>query len=201
MFSLICAWIHAWVNNGEVGDLRRHRAHYDVTVMGLCHYCSSVWLVAYTRHISFAENQPLCSVASVLRSMHFICFTPNHNYIHGLGFAVFCCGSTQVDWRVTPLSLGLVLHCPRAPFTHGLTLLPACLSNPMSNNVWDKNTYPFLNFNGFTVGVWECISNFSPHLIMEIITYHYNYYSWGMLYIYIITQISSIFDQVLIDFK
>ena len=33
MISLICAWINGWVNNGEVGDLRRHRAHYDVTVM------------------------------------------------------------------------------------------------------------------------------------------------------------------------
>ena len=27
------AWIHGWVNNGEAGDLRRHRAHYDVIVM------------------------------------------------------------------------------------------------------------------------------------------------------------------------
>ena len=35
MFSLICAWIYGWVNNGEAGDLRRHRAHYDVTVMHL----------------------------------------------------------------------------------------------------------------------------------------------------------------------
>ena len=33
MFSLICAWINGWVNNGEAGDLRRHRAHYDVMVM------------------------------------------------------------------------------------------------------------------------------------------------------------------------
>ena len=33
MFSLICAWINAWVKNREAGDLRRHRAHYDVTVM------------------------------------------------------------------------------------------------------------------------------------------------------------------------
>ena len=32
-FSLICAWKNGWVNNREVGDLRRHRAHYDVTVM------------------------------------------------------------------------------------------------------------------------------------------------------------------------
>ena len=33
MLSLICAWINAWVNNREAGDLKRHRAHYDVTVM------------------------------------------------------------------------------------------------------------------------------------------------------------------------
>ena len=33
IFSLICDWITSWVNNREVGDLRRHRAHYDVIVM------------------------------------------------------------------------------------------------------------------------------------------------------------------------
>ena len=33
MFSLICVWINGWVNNGDAGDLRRYRAHYDVTVM------------------------------------------------------------------------------------------------------------------------------------------------------------------------
>ena len=33
MFSLICAWLNGWVNNREAGDLRRRRAHYDVTVM------------------------------------------------------------------------------------------------------------------------------------------------------------------------
>ena len=33
MFSLICAWIKVWINNREAGDFRRHRAHYDVTVM------------------------------------------------------------------------------------------------------------------------------------------------------------------------
>ena len=37
MFSLICAWISGWVNNGEAGDLRRHRVHYDVTVMVSVH--------------------------------------------------------------------------------------------------------------------------------------------------------------------
>ena len=35
MFSLICARLNGWVNNGEAGDLRHHRAHYDVTVMSV----------------------------------------------------------------------------------------------------------------------------------------------------------------------
>ena len=33
MLSLISAWINDWVNNREAGDLRRHRAHYDVTII------------------------------------------------------------------------------------------------------------------------------------------------------------------------
>ena len=33
MFSLICAWINAWVNNRKAGGLSRHRAHYDAIVM------------------------------------------------------------------------------------------------------------------------------------------------------------------------
>ena len=42
MFSLICVWINGWVNNSEIGDLRRYLAHYDVIVMivdvGLLHW-------------------------------------------------------------------------------------------------------------------------------------------------------------------
>ena len=33
MFSMICASINGSINNREAGDLRRHRAHYDVIVM------------------------------------------------------------------------------------------------------------------------------------------------------------------------
>ena len=35
MFILICTRINGWVKNREAGDLRRHRAHYDVIVMKL----------------------------------------------------------------------------------------------------------------------------------------------------------------------
>ena len=33
IFSLICAWTNGWVNNRDASDLKRHRAHYDATVM------------------------------------------------------------------------------------------------------------------------------------------------------------------------
>ena len=33
MFSWICAWTNGWVNNWGADDLRRHRAHYGVTVV------------------------------------------------------------------------------------------------------------------------------------------------------------------------
>ena len=35
IFSLIYAWTNVWANNRDAGDLRRHRTHYDVTVMTL----------------------------------------------------------------------------------------------------------------------------------------------------------------------
>ena len=44
VFSLICAGINGWVNNREAGDLRRHLAHYGVTVMSryMFAYCVSL---------------------------------------------------------------------------------------------------------------------------------------------------------------
>ena len=33
MFHLICAWTNSLVNSRGAGDLRRHRAHYDVNIM------------------------------------------------------------------------------------------------------------------------------------------------------------------------
>ena len=34
--SLVCAWTIYWTNNRDAGDLRRHRAHYGVTVKNGC---------------------------------------------------------------------------------------------------------------------------------------------------------------------
>ena len=50
MFPFICAYTNGRVNNRDAGDLRRHRAHYDVTLieqssgcLGYCHSsCASI---------------------------------------------------------------------------------------------------------------------------------------------------------------
>ena len=38
-------------------------------------------------------------------------------------------------------------------YLHGLTLIPARISNYIHYKVWDEITYPFLNFNGANVEV------------------------------------------------
>ena len=56
-------------------------------------------------------------------------------------------------------------------YQHGITSLTAWISNHMPNKVWDEITYPFPNFNGSNVEVWEFISNIMPHVIKYVITH------------------------------
>ena len=65
-------------------------------------------------------------------------YRPGHR-----GAAVFLLGfAIKVDSKTS------------SPFyEHGLTLIPAWISNYIHYKVWDEITYPFLNFNGCTVEV------------------------------------------------
>ena len=63
MFSLICAWINGWVNNCEAGDLRRHCAHYNVTVMSAYNSIHCLCLtINYFLQSSF-QNQGIPSLS------------------------------------------------------------------------------------------------------------------------------------------
>ena len=55
------------------------------------------------------------------------------------------------------------------------------ISNYVHYKVWDETTYAFPNFNGCTVEVWECISNFIWRFIMDVITCPCWDWSWPML--------------------
>ena len=55
MFSLICACTNSWTNNGDAGDMRRHRAHCDVIVTTKV-YSSNINLCAFNLLIHFWEH-------------------------------------------------------------------------------------------------------------------------------------------------
>ena len=74
---------------------------------------------------------------------------------------------------IRPLSLQWPLLLTWFNFTN-----LAWVSNHMPGKVWDEITYPFPNFNGATVEVWEWISSFIPHYVMDAITYPC--WDWGI---------------------
>ena len=59
-----------------------------------------------------------------------------------------------------------------------LTLIAAWISNYIHYNVWDEITYPYSNFNGSTVEVWEWISNSIPHFAGHVITQYGRTIGW-----------------------
>ena len=60
MFSLICARINVWVTNGKAGDLRRHCAHYDVTIMVSSYKSTQLFGASYTWCTLPASSTILC---------------------------------------------------------------------------------------------------------------------------------------------
>ena len=78
MFSLICAWINSWVNNSEAGDLRCHRAHYDVSVMlWWCHHLDKwhYWPFECGIHQSPVHFQPKDQYCSTLMVSLFLAWS------------------------------------------------------------------------------------------------------------------------------
>ena len=78
MFSLICTWINSWVNNPEAGDLSRHRAHCDVSVMDstdidLCQHWLWQWLVAWGHQTITWTNADSRLLASIPVQFHRKC--------------------------------------------------------------------------------------------------------------------------------
>ena len=57
MFSLICPRINGWVNNRDVGDLRCHCTHYDITTI-LCRLESQPWIRWWLGNVRQAITWP-----------------------------------------------------------------------------------------------------------------------------------------------
>ena len=125
------------------------------------------WTNVY-RNLCYMNN--LSSTEVTANRLHeFRAWINNHIRRFYIDVAIYPCHKSK-HW--ISQSLISVRRCPQGPlYLHGLTLIPAWISNHIPSKVWDEIPYPFLNFNGYTVEVYEWIRHFIPHFIMDVITY------------------------------
>ena len=63
IYSLICAWTNGWANNQDASDLRRHHAHYDVTVMCVPYVTHELHMVILLLTLSIYRSGLLIKVS------------------------------------------------------------------------------------------------------------------------------------------
>ena len=109
---------------------------------------------------------PSTGLARVLR---IIC-QKSHNLIRLSDEYILCCDLDYENFDLDPERV-IKYNTRGAFYHHGLTLIPAWISNHMPRKVWAEITYPFANFNGCTVELWELTTNFIPLFMMDPITH------------------------------
>ena len=84
--------------------------------------------------------------------------------------------TSVTKWRHNAIQLKYYVRVSDLGYEHtdlDLTLIQAWINNHMPSTVWDEITYPFLNFNGRVVDVWERKGYFiSISIIDSVITIH-----------------------------
>ena len=124
MFSLICAWIHGWVNNREAGDLGRHRAHYDVILTHwgrVTHICvSKLITIGSDNGLSPGRRQAIIwtnagilligtlgtNFSEILSEIHIFSFKEMHLKMSSGRWRPFCLGLNEL---ITVFRYGLVV--------------------------------------------------------------------------------------------
>ena len=123
------------------------------------HYLNQFWvIVIWIFQGSYTKWSLFLGTNFNLKNKNFLQENVPENVIHKLSAILF-----RPHWII---SLGPLLLT-------WINSITAWISNHMLSKVGDEITYPFPNYNGFTVEVWEWISKFTSHFIMDVITYPY----------------------------
>ena len=163
-------WCFLWsAPEYREGDWLKHggRDKMDDILQTTCPNAFSWMTIAVSTEISlkFVPSSPIDNIPSLVQIMAWRLPGVKPLSIWTNDGIVYCIyvsfgGYRGVDW----LHHCLLGWLPGAP-------LLTWISNHTHHNVWDEITYPFLNFNGATVEVWELISNFIPHFTEHMVTY------------------------------
>ena len=87
-----------------------------------------------------------------MHSVNAICWMPVQVRCLFSIIAVWCSGMCYRN-VIVPDGSAVIMDTSGSFSWHGLTLIPAWISNHMPSKAWYEITYPFLNFNGCTVEV------------------------------------------------
>ena len=103
--------------------------------------------------LAHTQNDPYKSLIAVISS-HFRHIPTGHWHTAALAKWPTCCRRhiqiNCLEWK--PWYIESIFNTPRPSKTRG------------------EITFPFTNFNGCIVEVWDWIGNFIPHFIMDVIT-------------------------------
>ena len=126
-FFLMCAWINHWVNNREAGDLKRHRTHYDVTVMMVMirEICLQT-IILLTHCITWAFFQ--CYIISV---------STRHVLMHRLGYSAIFGALTDAKFFVAE-----VFQRRTTPHLNTTYSIQPCMYLYVCVRVWHWLTFP-----------------------------------------------------------
>ena len=104
MFSLICTWINGWVNYGEAGDSRCHRAHYDVTVMyeklDESQRLRKVpfWLFSFCSSLTSCNINEMTDILQKAHSSSFSSFSVSHVFLNCWFFTANLLSTDSKEW-------------------------------------------------------------------------------------------------------
>ena len=107
MFSLIRAWTNGWANYRDAGDLRRHRDHYDVTVMGKRLSTHGSHQQKHHKPVSNWTPRNIFQLISFetqmfpFKKMHLKCRLPNADHFVTASLNVIF--STKIHWKASPI--------------------------------------------------------------------------------------------------
>ena len=157
MVSLIYAWINDWANDGEAGDLRRHRAYDDVTVItfpnGL-HMCDSeigylhkydfrmkkfrvLERVAFGLHALILCNENPCSVRKTNSAMHYY-FKSKVVKLMDICVKKYVISKLTTPWGILGPAC-LRNEELKLSWVHVLIFTPVWVSDHIPSKVCDKN--------------------------------------------------------------
>ena len=138
MFFFILAWINGWVNNGDAGDLKRHRTHYDVILMDL----SNHWLFVQSIFLTNKSHQSSTLLARYDGNPHVTCGLPHSGQVMRKAFPFYD-----------------VIDLPRTQHSSLMTEFHIILNDVISNSVLIISV---CNYSGsyFAASPWVTISEY-----------------------------------------